>query len=84
MKGDLVIARAFGGKPNIVRVWEVTQKVILICSEENYQILVNGKKGLFPVGVPREDVFRYNPSQEKMLRNWQRDPDLWKHLVNYV
>ena len=84
MKGDTVVVRAFGGEPKIVRVWEIKEGFILICSEENYETLRNGSKGLMPVGIPKNDVFRYNPSQEKLLKNWQRDPDLWKHLVSYI
>jgi hypothetical protein len=84
MKGDKVVIRTFGGEPRIVRVWEIAEKVIAICSEENYQSLVNGNDGLSPVGFPKKDVFRYNPSQEKMLKNWRNDPALWAHLSSYV
>ncbi len=84
MKGDQVVIRTFGGEPRIVRVWEIGEKVIAICSEENYQNLILGKNGLSPVGFPKKDVFRYNPSQEKMLKNWRNDPALWQHLSSYV
>jgi hypothetical protein len=53
-------------------------------SEEHYQNLFNGKPGLWPVGFPKGDVFRYNSSQENFLKNWQNDPALWDHLVSYV
>jgi hypothetical protein len=61
MKGEKVIVRSYGNKPLVRRVWEVTPKVVFICSEENYQALSNGKDGLLPVGFPREYVYRYNP-----------------------
>lgn len=84
MQGDTVVVRTLGGQPKIVRVWQIKETFILICSEENYKSLKNGNKGLMPVGIPKQDVFRYNPSQDKMLKNWQRDSNLWNHLVNYV
>jgi hypothetical protein len=84
MKGDTVVVRAYGGEPKVVRVWDIGEKVILICSEENFQTLSKGKKGLWPVGVPKETVFRYNPQQVSILKNWQNDPSLWEHLKLYV
>lgn len=84
MKGDVVVVRSFGGEPRIVRVWEVAERVILVCSEENYKTLISGKKGLWPVGIPKKDVFRYNPTQANVLKNWKNDPALWEHLASYV
>jgi hypothetical protein len=84
MRGDQVVVRTAGGEPRLVRVWDVAGEVVLICSEENYQTLVSGKEGLWPVGFPKKDVFGYNPSQEKMLRNWKTDRAMWEHLASYV
>jgi len=61
MKGDKVVVLSSKDKLLIRRVWEATQDVVYICSEENYQTLSDGKQGLLPVGFPREFVYRYNP-----------------------
>ena len=84
MKSDLVIVRSYGHEPKLARVWEISKKVIFVCSEGNYQNLANGKPGLWPVGFLKDDVFRYNSSQDNLLKNWQNDPALWEHLVSYV
>jgi len=80
MKGDKVVVRAYGDEPKIVRVWEVTQTTVFICSEENYEILSRGKDGLLPVGFPKECVFRYNPKQNTILNT----PSIWNELVPYA
>ena len=77
MRGDKVIVRAYGDEPKIVRVWDVLQNTVLVCSEENYHTLVNGKDGLWPVGFPKEYVFRYNPKIN--LTN----PVNWEQLNTY-
>ncbi len=61
MKGDMVIVRSYGGEPKVLRIWEIAQDVIFVCSEENFNVLSDGGEGFWPVGVPKEDVFRYNP-----------------------
>lgn len=84
MEGDTVVVRAYRGEPKLARVWKIGTGFIFVCSEANYQVLKSGKKGLWPVGVPKEDVFRYNPKQDNLLKNWRNDPVLWEHLVHYV
>lgn len=78
MRGDMVVVRGFRGEPSVVRVWDIGDAVILVCSEENYQTLVSGKKGLYPVGIPKNDVFRYNATIN--INN----PMLWEQLNSYV
>jgi hypothetical protein len=70
MKGDKVIVRTFGDKPVVCKVWEVTPQVIEVCSPENYERLSKGMDGLMPVGILKEDVFRYVPNYEKL--SWER------------
>ena len=84
MEGDMVVVRAFGGEPKISRVWKIGNGFIFVCSEANYQTLRSGKRGLWPVGIPNEDVFQYNPKHDNILKNWRNDPHLWEHLANYV
>ncbi len=80
MRGDKVIVRTYGDEPKIVRVWEVLPDIVLVCSEENYRILGSGRIGLWPVGFPKEDVFRYNPQQDTILNI----PNRWKELELYA
>jgi hypothetical protein len=61
MKGDKVIVRTFGNKAVVCRVWEADAQIVAVCSPQNYEALSRGDEGLWPVGFPREDVYRYNP-----------------------
>lgn len=61
MKGDKVIVRTFGNKPVVCQVWEADLEIVAVCSPQNYEALSRGEEGLWPVGFPREDVYRYNP-----------------------
>jgi hypothetical protein len=79
MRGDIVIVRTFNNEPRVVRVWEILDKVVAICSEENYLALMKGKKGLSPIGFPKKDVFRYIANG-----SWRNDLEWWKHLMTYV
>ncbi|MEX1247929.1 MAG: hypothetical protein WEA61_05560 [Anaerolineales bacterium] len=70
MKGDKVIVRTYGGKPVVCKVWEVTPEVVAVCSEENFETLERGEQGLWPVGIPREDVFFFAPNVKDA--SWER------------
>lgn len=84
MRGATVVVRTFGGKPAIGRVWRATDDWVEVCSEENYQSLIRGEGGLWPVGIPREDVFQYEPVlSAALLKNWQYEPVLWDKLAPY-
>jgi hypothetical protein len=74
MKGDKVIVRTFGNKPVVCKVWEVTPQVVAVCSEENFEILSQGKEGLWPVGILKCDVFKYTPNTKNIS---------WEHLTPY-
>jgi hypothetical protein len=60
MKGELVIVRSYGGKPLVRRLWDERETVIYITNDEQFQLLLEGKGGLEPIGFPREDVFKYD------------------------
>jgi hypothetical protein len=53
-QGDWALVRAYGGQRNRLRVWGSAPGVV--CSDENYQRLVRGVTGLWPVGIPARDV----------------------------
>ena len=78
MRGDTVIVKSFGDKPLIRKVWDVSKDVVFICNDENFETLIEGNKGLLPVGFHKDDVFRYNPNIDI------NDPALWKQLRTYV
>jgi hypothetical protein len=68
MRGSLVIARDYRGRPLVRRVWECGAKVVYISEESQFQQLSTGGDGLRPVGFPVEDVFIYDPLMENAIR----------------
>lgn len=81
MKGDLVIVRAFGGKPLVRRVWEVVDDKVYICNEETFQNLLKGFDAFVPVGFPKSDVFYYTEDVENVFTDDSVNPELWQHLT---
>ena len=89
MFGETVLVREYGGRPVICKVWEVTREKVYICTEENFEKLKAHKdrpfpSNCFPIGFPKEDVFRYNPKRKAMLSDWRNHPKFWEQMVNYV
>jgi len=89
MFGETVLVREFGGRPVICKVWEVTREKVYICTEENFEILKAHKdkpfpSNRFPIGFPKEDVFRYNPKRKAILDNWRNNPKFWEQMVRYA
>ena len=85
MRGDKVIARASDGRPVVLRVWETTPYLVFVCSEDNYKALTLGERGLWPVGVPREDVYDHDTAvQADLQARWQTDPSKWDHAIPYT
>jgi len=82
VQGTVVLVRAYGGEPFVMRVWEARPEAVLVCSEANYRTLSQGLEGLRPVGVPRQDVFNYDADLARDLAdNWQTNPALWQSLA---
>lgn len=74
-KGDKVIVRAFGDERLVRRVWDINEKHVFICSEENFKLLQdNNRKGFSPVGFSRKDVFKFFPDYKKKQ---------WHELTQY-
>lgn len=62
MKGELVLAKAFDGRPLVRRLWEKRGMVTLICGEQQFAKLCEGAaEDVIPIGFPAEEVFRYEP-----------------------
>jgi hypothetical protein len=85
MKGDKVIVRTFDGEPRVLIVWDSVKDMILVCNEENYQALTSGENGLWPVGIPKTDVFTYDSKviKQGILENWRNSQSIWNYLRQY-
>jgi hypothetical protein len=83
-RGDLVVVRAYGAKPLIRRVWEVTEQAVYISDEKNYQLLADGLNGLEPVGNLRKYVFIYDPATfPAETEGIPQDEAFWAQLQKY-
>lgn len=72
MRGEKVIARAFGDVPVILRVWETGRGVVYLASDAEFEKRQAGKKALEPIGFPVADVFAYDESfLTTTIRNWK-------------
>jgi hypothetical protein len=60
MRGEIVIARAFGDQMLVRRVWEATERVVYLSDEAEFNKLLAGKEALTPIGFPAGDVFAYD------------------------
>lgn len=83
MRGDLVIVRAFGGKPLIRRVWEEVERGVYITDDALFQRLMAGENGTIqPVGFPREDVFKFDSDLAAAMDDLVKDEKWdWTKLV---
>jgi len=69
MQGGLVVVRDFAGNPRLARVYSDRGAVVDVCSALPGKAIGDDGKPLPPIGVRRDDVFRYT---EELLRtgNW--------------
>lgn len=66
MRGQLVLVRAFGGEPQVRRIWDADDDVAVVTDDEQFQRLHEGREGLAAT-VHREDVFCYDPAAAQRL-----------------
>lgn len=66
-RGEMVVIQAFGGKPLIKRVWEVTSRLVYICSDRQLELLNSGREAPPPIGFPVNDVYRYDQKAEREM-----------------
>lgn len=82
MRGDLVIVRAFGGKPLVRRIWEDAGRGVYITTDAIFKNLLAGDNKIQPVGFPREDVFKFDSGiaavMDDLIQNEKWD---WTKLV---
>ena len=82
IQGQQVVVRGFSGQPLIRKVWEVTEAAVFVCTDKNFQRLVEGYDALWPVGFPREDVFQFDPEVLNSTVNLSTPTErLWCKLV---
>jgi len=58
VKGEWVQARCAGGDIRTLRVWEVGDRVVYLCSDSQYGGLQVGAKNRPAIGFPKHDVFK--------------------------
>jgi hypothetical protein len=87
MRGDLVIVRAYRGKPFVMKVWEVGKRVIYLAKEEQFlYLLSNDSRAVGPIGFPKEDVFKFDPTIAKVIDRFSEEKVFdWERLtpLNY-
>jgi len=62
MRGEQVIAKAFGGVPLVRRVWDIGDGVVYLTSEVEFKKREGGGTALEPIGFSVADVFAYSES----------------------
>ena len=74
MRGEKLIARAFGGVPVVLRVWETGRGVVYLASEAEFEKRQTGREALEPIGFPASDVFVYDEAFLKAngRRDWAK------------
>lgn len=83
MKGDMVIVRAFGGKPLVRRVWGSEANIVYIVSESSYQKLMAHQDAVLPIGFPRADVFQYDEKLLAIVQRGFKNPLTWDRLSHW-
>jgi hypothetical protein len=83
MRGELVIVRTYGDRPEIRRIWDMDENAIYITNDEQFKLLTGGREGLF-IGFPRQDVFKYNQMLAASMENLCKEKKWrWNKLTPY-
>ena len=70
LQGEIVIVKAFMGKPLVRRIWGVGERVVYITNDEQFKLLMNkDQNAIGPIGFPKKDVFRYDHKIAKYINN---------------
>lgn len=68
MQGEFVVVRASGDEPVVCRLVEVEGGLAYVSTPSEYERYVGGAdEALSPVGVPIQDLYRYEPELDRML-----------------
>nr|PZN66740.1 MAG: hypothetical protein DIU62_07325 [Pseudomonadota bacterium] len=58
VRGERVKARTASGSEVVRRVWDVSERLVFLCSERQFRQLIDGVQTSPIVGFPKRDVFR--------------------------
>jgi hypothetical protein len=72
MQGDTVIVRAYGNKPLIIMVWNVSADVVFITDDQCLKTLSEGRHAPMPIVFRFEDVFIYDKASLEIVKNISR------------
>ena len=68
----------------IRRLWDEDNYGVYITNDEQFQLLINGREALKPIGFPREDVFKYDPKlaslMDQLITSGKWD---WNNLIPF-
>jgi hypothetical protein len=59
-RGSLVIARCYGDKVAVLKVWAEDGNMVLLSDAEQFHRLSTGLDAIAPIGFARGDVFEYD------------------------
>ena len=65
MQGKLVIIKVVGGQFVVITIWSIGQNIMYVTDEKNYDLLINNRNRVVPIGVPKEDVFEHDKAIKK-------------------
>jgi hypothetical protein len=84
MRGKPIIVRCYGNIPRVVLYWSEDQYAIYITNDEEIKKLSNGDSSIFPIGFPREDVFKYDPNLAASMDDlWEKGKWDWDKLIPF-
>ncbi len=78
MRSERVIVRAYGNSPVVCRIWDEDVRGFYVTNDEQYELLMAGKEAIPPIGIPKEDVFKYDTSLKNCTKNGVCD---WGNLT---
>lgn len=80
MRGSLVIARCYGGRLVVLKVWEEHENIVLLSDSCQFDKLEAGLEALLPVGFLKADVFEYD---QKIVQDSGSSGVDWNSLTPY-
>ena len=69
MRGEIVVAKTFTGKPAVLRVWDYDDYAVYLTDERGLKDIEAGEE-VVPVGFPRADVFSWEKDIGSTVSDW--------------
>jgi hypothetical protein len=63
-RGDRALVEGFGGKQAVLRVWEVRERGLILCTEGEYDNAISNGEIVTALGFPMGDVREHTESNE--------------------